>query len=555
MFAPQNQQPNVIDSMSGSMEDWYNAVDEAVKKSEVIPGNYEYTVATSYGNVGQIAEDSSTYFDISCDRFKVISLDNSYITIEQDIKIKVPNQTDVTYSTYYIGYKFAADCIDQYRIYSNTDLVQTQNHARYEWFMIYNSVSDEAKENSDLYATLHKIRTMNPMVPGVYVDLHSIPDANQFITVHLKNRIPLSAFLTLFNLRFFPNWSGKMSIEVYPSYKNLVIAPVIPEEDLLFKHKVVTMKGIDTLQAELIKDFSDINLGFCNINQATKNQIKITIANLADGGDKTFKITAASAAAQTFTCNGDGCHADNCKIRLATYLLKMDIFNALAAKYIQVPLIFPIQTVQIKDFTQELDAAETSINTANTLALKHCDAMFVVFRKDEYARTCFENPFLYHCQLNVDGKFYPREQFDTFDDPKFLNLTMDALNINNSLLTSLGKDLRSSLQPYYVEYASNATGALTRHEVWKAEDYSNFMIGVPFCDSEDFMGGISTTGTIQVELKGDRVKKTRTMSKYRATAICFEDALLKIRAVKPDGRSQIEITNATIEQIAAGAAV
>ena len=555
MFAPQNQQPNVIDSMSGSMEDWYNAVDEAVKKSEVIPGNYEYTVATSYGNVGQIAEDSSTYFDISCDRFKVISLDNSYITIEQDIKIKVPDQTNVTYSTYYIGYKFAADCIDQYRIYSNTDLVQTQNHARYEWFMIYNSVSDEAKENSDLYATLHKIRTMNPMVPGVYVDLHSIPDANQFITVHLKNRIPLSAFLTLFNLRFFPNWSGKMSIEVYPSYKNLVIAPVIPEEDLLFKHKVVTMKGIDTLQAELIKDFSDINLGFCNINQATKNQIKITIGNLADGGDKTFKITAASAAAQTFTCNGDGCHADNCKIRLATYLLKMDIFNALAAKYIQVPLIFPIQTVQIKDFTQELDAAETSINTANTLALKHCDAMFVVFRKDEYARTCFENPFLYHCQLNVDGKFYPREQFDTFDDPKFLNLTMDALNINNSLLTSLGKDLRSSLQPYYVEYASSAAGALTRHEIWKAEDYSNFMIGVPFCDSEDFMGGISTTGTIQVELKGDRVKKTRTMSKYRATAICFEDALLKIRAVKPDGRSQIEITNATIEQIAAGAAV
>ena len=132
---------------------------------------------------------------------------------------------------------------------------------------------------------------------------------------------------------------------------------------------------------------------------------------------------------------------------------------------------------------------------------------------------------------------------------------MDALNINNSLLTSLGKDLRSSLQPYYVEFTSDDGGKLARHEIWKAEDYSNFMIGVPFCDSEDFMGGISTTGTIQIELKGDRVKKTTTMSKYRATAICFEDALLKIRAVKPDGRSQIEITNATIEQIAAGAAV
>ena len=103
MFAPQNQQPNVIDALSGSMEEWYEAVDDAVKKSDVIPGNYEYTVATSYGNVGKIAEDSSTYFDVTCDRFKVISLDNSYITIEQDIKIIPPDQTSVAFKNYYIG--------------------------------------------------------------------------------------------------------------------------------------------------------------------------------------------------------------------------------------------------------------------------------------------------------------------------------------------------------------------------------------------------------------------------------------------------------------------
>ena len=71
MFAPQNQQPNIINELSGSMEEWY----EAVKKSDAIPGNYEYTVATPYKNVGKIAEDSSTYYGIKCDRFKVISLD------------------------------------------------------------------------------------------------------------------------------------------------------------------------------------------------------------------------------------------------------------------------------------------------------------------------------------------------------------------------------------------------------------------------------------------------------------------------------------------------
>ena len=548
MFAPQNQQPNVIDSMSGSMEDWYNAVDEAVKKSEVIPGNYEYTVATSYGNVGDIAEDSSTYFDVSCDRFKVVSLDNSFITIEQEITLTIPTQANYIFSTYYIGYKHAADCIDQYRIYSNTDLVQTQNHARYEWFMIYNSISDEAKENSDLYATINKVRNRNPLVPGVYVDLSKCTGGN--IKINLKNRIPLSCFLTLFNLRFFPNWSGKLSIEIYPSYRNLVIAPVIPKDSALIESFSDKFYPLHTNDASC--DISHLNLGFRNVNQTMLNVLK--------------EGTPYVVTPQAFKCNGDGCKAYNCKIRLATYLLKMDIFNALAAKYIQVPLIFPIQTVQIKDFTQEILGKSGTFNTANTLALKHCDAMFIVFRDGEYARTCFDNPFI-EFRLNVDGKFYPREENRTFNDERFLNNTMDALNINNSLLTSLSEDLRTSLQPFSEYRVAQADGGdLTQSTAiktyWSLADYSNFLIGVPFCDSEDFMGGISTSGTIQVELNGTRMKPTanyildtENATKYRATAICFEDALLKIRAVKPDGRSQIEITNAAIEQILAGAAI
>ena len=294
MFAPQNQQPNVIDSMSGSMEEWYNAIDDAVKKSEVIPGNYEYTVATSYGNVGPIPEGSSTYFDVACDRFKVVSLDNSFITIEQDVEIEVPKHSDVSVQEYYIGYKYAGDVIDQYRIYSNTDLIQTQNHARYEWFMMYNSISDEAKRNSDLYATLDKIREKNPFVPGVYVNLKNITDSKKTISVHLKVRIPVSAFLTLFNLRFFPNWSGKLSIEIYPSYKNLCIVPVVPQKYLLS----------EKLQEKIAAGPGTVELGFKNINQPMKNNLKV-----ASFGQQTESWTIAT---QTFKCNGTNCKADKC---------------------------------------------------------------------------------------------------------------------------------------------------------------------------------------------------------------------------------------------------
>ena len=81
--------------------------------------------------------------------------------------------------------------------------------------------------------------------------------------------------------------------------------------------------------------------------------------------------------------------------------------------------------------------------------MKCCDAIiiftdaiiifFTVFKADEYAQTCFEIPFI---QFNVDGNLYPRESNSTYNDEQLLNLTVDELNINNSLLTSISNDLR-----------------------------------------------------------------------------------------------------------------
>ena len=172
MFAPQNQEPDIIDAWSGTLQDWYDSIDNALTVSEIIPGNYEYSTATSYGNVGDINEGDSTFVDVFCDRFKIISLDNSFISLEQEVKIKVaPTCENLEFTEYYIGYKCSADIIDHYRFYSNTDKIQDVHNARYEWFMLYNSLSDEVKNGSDCFATIDKIRNHNPMVPGVYVDL------------------------------------------------------------------------------------------------------------------------------------------------------------------------------------------------------------------------------------------------------------------------------------------------------------------------------------------------------------------------------------------------
>ena len=85
MLAPQNQEFTVLDSIESTQSAWYDEIDSAIRRSDIIPGDYEYTSATSYGNTGAIQEGAATFVDLAPPRFKIISLDNSYINIEQTI--------------------------------------------------------------------------------------------------------------------------------------------------------------------------------------------------------------------------------------------------------------------------------------------------------------------------------------------------------------------------------------------------------------------------------------------------------------------------------------
>ena len=548
MNAPQNQQPTVIDSMDGTLTEWYNACDEAFRLSEVIPGQYEYTISTSYGTQCPVSEGGMTNIDVSCERFYCISLDNSYIYVEQTIPVTLPNLKNAGYTgspTFvYAGYKSAFDCLDQYRIYSNGDLVQTQNNANFESFILYNLLSDQAKENSDLFATSKKVREMNPNVPGVYITTAGWR-AGETKNVHLKFRIPLPMFLLFANMRWQPGWMGKYTFELYFSYKNLVT--YVPGD------------------GTYIEDFCNPHQ-FMQINSKCRKYVEYVAATgSGEEPQKSGRKEQITFFSDCFKCTTST--LTRCRLYLAQYMLTIDVYNALSAKYIQYPLLFPIQTVQWKNFTKELHA-EPNFNCAASLTLTHCDSMYIIFRKDIHSRTCFENPEI-RFQINIDGKFYPREQYDTVEDPRFTNMVYDCLNINNSALLSVPNDLRSSLQPYVKinKYVEGSADPLVGY-FYNGCDRSNFFIAVPFSTDEDFMGGISSGSTCQIELVGSRLNRrnanidldpagpqTDPIARYdwtlAPTGIYFEDAILKIRSVKPPGAPQVQITNATIEQIIA----
>ncbi|KAI5498927.1 protein of unknown function, DUF4106 family [Trichomonas vaginalis G3] len=67
------------------------------------------------------------------------------------------------------------------------------------------------------------------------------------------------------------------------------------------------------------------------------------------------------------------------------------------------------------------------------------------------------------------------------------------------------------------------------------------------------MGGISTVGTVQIQYTGDRDGPDELKAKKftKPIALFTEDALLKIRSMKPAWAPQIGITTASIEQILA----
>ena len=261
----QNHSASIMDVLEGTVEEWYDQVDGLLKASDFIPGNYEYSINVAYSNSGEFDEGGQTNVDISCDRFKIISLDNSYISLEMDIPITIPahevpqNSTTQRFKKFYIGFKSAFDAIDQYRIYSNTDLIQTQNHANYESYLQYMALSDAAKENSELYATWNKIQNLNEDVPGVYVDVTAIATANAAteITIPLKLRIPLNQFLMFANLKWFPGFFGKLVLEIYPSYKNLVVCPIINDTTILETNEAAAAAAAKIKMSEIAKFVGD----------------------------------------------------------------------------------------------------------------------------------------------------------------------------------------------------------------------------------------------------------------------------------------------------------
>ena len=237
-------------------------------------------------------------------------------------------------------------------------------------------------------------------------------------------------------------------------------------------------------------------------------------------------------------------------------MIKIDVYNALEMNYLQIPLLFPIQTIETTYFTSSIKNA-SHFTLQNAATLTHSDTVFIVFPNTQHDRTVSYNPEI-KAHLSINGKYYPREQVSTAkNDVRFRNLVYDALNINNNPLMTPGDDIANSMNPYiqYTNLDEDSDCVYEGYEINRG-DHSNFIFAVPLSTDEDFMGGISSNGsTVQIELIGTRDSLSESINAavhdQPPVALFLEDKIMKIYSMKPPGKPQIQITNATLEQIVA----
>ena len=182
-----------------------------------------------------------------------------------------------------------------------------------------------------------------------------------------------------------------------------------------------------------------------------------------------------------------------------------DIYDGLKARYMARPLTIPVNKLDYGRFAGALNGNSSTY----TAAVSNVESLFILpFPDDMHHTVCF-NPEFENLYLSISGfGNFPQQPFNTFGNDekhnRFVNMTLDALNINNSPIMAPNKDLLNSLETkkilrYTRSYNTTAFKNETSHETVQ-HDTSNFLIGIPFSNDIDFQGGLTSNGNINIKL-------------------------------------------------------
>ena len=468
---------DAYDFLDGNVSDFYNAVDDAIVKSECVKGQYRITTAPAYNATSPVKTPNFTTFGISSSGPIVVDLENSFITAKCQIKLSSTlARTAACAAKLFVGWKSSFEAIRQYDILVNSSPIYTQSFAGTESFIQDQILTELVKNTSPYtYTSYEEVKKSSPNVCGTYIQFAAAYTANTDITIEIPIKIPLSNFLILKNLKYLCSWMGKWELRVYFNWENLVVAPIKP-----------TFEPLTYSAYSVVTDTATV--GFTQIGDEFTGISAVAVAS---------GVATATCAAERVTATE--MQTLDPEVNLATFQLRTDVNEELKARYMDKPLTFPVNTFQISRFAGS--PQYDSLNTVLCQSVNNCDTVFLLFPKTPNERTVFRNPNLSSLQL-ICGEFgaYPQQPINTFNDPKFLNMVGDALNVNASPLTSFSYDTANSFMsstPIVTAASADGSAAYRKH------DTSNFFVGIPFSIDDDFQGGLSSpSANINFKLTG-----------------------------------------------------
>ena len=481
MLNPQSRTTNALELIDGSITEYYELIDSALKPSEVNPARYNTTTSPSYQNQCPCLQGSFTTVDIGCADPYVVLLEKSFITptvefdIAADVKHSCADETpDTNPQIYFVGWKRSLDVAYRYDILYNGREITSQTYNGEESFVIQSIMKDDVREKRPNQLTSYKnASSFNRDVCGTYFLLANTEVASSTHIV-IPVKITLADFPLFAQFCYLQGWMGNWSIRLFPDSRNLVTCQVNPEYTV----------GVKANSVNYTHEFVQVGDTFKGITNYIASSKNIEINNVK------FTVTNYQFS--------------SCEINLTTQMMYRPIYDQIMAKYMSKPLQIPFLKFVFGRFSQAMN--NTQMNSVFSGVIKCCESMFLIPFVDDNHHTVCKNPGFKQLYANI-GSYgnYPQNPVDTVPNGsnpasyvRFVNMTNDALGLEYSPIISMNESLSNSIHGAIVPYTVNNAGTRSNNSLNVKSDATDFLIGFPFADEADFQGGLTTQGNVNI---------------------------------------------------------
>nr|WP_279080279.1 hypothetical protein [Catenibacterium mitsuokai] len=438
---------------------------------------------------------------------------NGFIYAQMKIPLRLSQAAtkdkSVTESVHYhvwVGFKDSFDAIEKYEIFANGISIYQQTYSLEESFITSSGYVEALKKSDGYSKTRHKDiwKQSYGYKSGKVLDLVDTVDGKVLWEPVIPLKIDLRRFLPLSNIKYLPAFAGKIELKITFSTKGLVYCPIDPRQPYYGNYKRLS---------NIV--FPDVSCEFTPIGEP------ITCIT---------GCTASGSVVATFTAEERTIYADSsyevlqCESTVFCFGIADNIYQSLVSRYMNQDLTFPTQTISVFPCNGIL-SGETA-QTGQTITPRFVDSIFFLFPLKPSYRTVYKNPCFDHFQINCAGYGnMPPQAIPTFDDPRLMEYTQNALNLNTDTFTFSSEVARSLME---------GTAEIKKGSVSK--DATNFIIGFPTETDGTFQQGHTSNVSISYNINVSQKKGNHYASNVQcAPLICMlVDSVISIQ-VRPGG--------------------